>query len=72
MALNSFCHFLLHGLLPEAKPGVLGSGKCVQVQAAFAEIDEIPVDSGGRTVRLDIRLPPLEMPLPPVTHVFGL
>jgi hypothetical protein len=65
--LDAGARFLLDDQ-PLASPAVQHwANKCVQVQARFPE-----PSTTGRTLRLDITLPLLEEPLPPITHVFGL
>lgn len=69
--LEAGAQFLIDGQPPDSPPEVLWQSKCVQVQGRFSE-SQPHLGTDGRTVRLDISLPPLEQSLPPITHVFGL
>jgi len=64
--------FLVDGSPPESAPEVLWDSKCVQVQARFPETEARHPNGSVRNVQLDVILPALDQPLPPITHVFGL
>ncbi len=64
--LDARAEFQFNGKPPVSEPEVLWKGKCVHMQFDL---------SGGSTRRhshLTVKLPALEDPLPPITHVFGL
>ncbi len=67
--LEAGAQFLIDGTPPESPVAQHWADKCVQVQARFREPAS---DEAGRSVQLDILLPPMSESLPPVTHVFGL
>jgi len=68
MMIDAGAELLIDGKPPGQPPSPLWGGKCIQVQAGFGD------DTGviPRDLTASIRLPPMDTPLPPITHVFGL
>jgi hypothetical protein len=70
--LEAGAEFLVDGQRPAGTPEVLWRGKCLQIQAGFELRSSAQGRVDAKSVHLGIRLPPLDRPLPPITHVFGL